>query len=63
MFRIQTELPCGAVSIGTIRKDEDGAKKVFDSYIRQIKAMTGLVADVILSDDGVEVQREHIRAN
>ena len=62
MYRIQTEIPCGAVSIGTERKDEATALKAFESYVRQIKAMTGLVADVILSEDGVESQREHIRA-
>ena len=41
-------------------KDEANALKAFESYVRQIKAMTGIVADVILSEDGVEIQREHV---
>jgi hypothetical protein len=60
VFRVQVEMPSGAISIGVERKDEEGAKKAYAAYLRQIKLMPYFTADVILSDDGVELQREHI---
>lgn len=64
MFRIQTELPCGSVSRGVEKTDEEDALKVFDSFVRQINAFpTDYVADVILSEDGVEVKREHVHVS
>jgi hypothetical protein len=61
MFRVQTELPCGAMSVGIEKTEEESATKVFDSFVRQIAAFPkDYVADVILSEDGVELKREHI---
>lgn len=60
MYRVQVEMPSGAVSIGVERKDEEGALKAFNAYLRQVKVMPYFTADVILSEDGVEIQREHI---
>jgi hypothetical protein len=63
MFRVQTELPCGAISVGMETTDETQAIKWVASYVRQLKAMTGLVADVLLSEDGIEIHREHVHAS
>lgn len=64
MFRVQTELPCGAISVGVEKTDEEDAVKVFDSFVRQITAFPkDYVADVILSEDGVEMKREHVHAS
>ena len=63
MFRVQTELPCGAISVGVEKTDEAAAINVFESFVRQIQAFpSDYVADVILSEDGVEMKREHIHA-
>jgi hypothetical protein len=60
VYRVQVSMPSGAVSIGVIRKDEEGAQKAYSAYVRQVRAMPYFTADVILSEDGVELQREHI---
>ena len=63
MFRVQTELPCGAISVGVEKTDEAAAISVFESFVRQIQAFpSDYVADDILSEDGVEMKREHIHA-
>ena len=63
MFRVQTELPCGAVSVGVEKNGHHEAMKVFESFVRQIQEFPkDYVADVILSEDGVEMKREHIHA-
>ena len=63
MFRVQTELPCGAISVGVEKTEQEDAVKVFESFVRQIEAFPkDYVADVILSEDGVEMKREHVHA-
>jgi hypothetical protein len=63
VFRVQVEMPSGAISIGVERNDEEGALKAYEAYVRQIKTMSYITADIILSDDGVEIQREHVSTN
>lgn len=60
MFHIHTELPSGAVSRGYDRQDEVAAINTFAAIVMQLKAMKNYVIDVVLTEDGVELQRERI---
>jgi hypothetical protein len=60
MFNIKTELPSGASSIGYNRKTSEEALTTFARVVEQCRAENNYTIDVILTEDGVEIQREHI---
>jgi hypothetical protein len=60
MFNIRTELPSGAISRGYDRTTVESAEFTFTRVVSQCKAMKDYVIDVVMTDDGVELQREHI---
>jgi hypothetical protein len=60
MFRIHTELPSGAISIGYERDDAEKANATFDRVVAQVREMKNYTIDVVMTDDGVELQREHV---
>ena len=60
MYTVRVETPSGAQSRGYDRPTEEQALKVFAQVVEQIRAMTRFAADVILSEDRTEIQREHI---
>lgn len=60
MFNIRTELPSGAVSRGYDREDDD-ALSWFEKVKAQLAAMK-FVGDLVLCEDGVELQRETFNA-
>lgn len=60
MFNVHTELPSGAVSRGYDRQDQVAAINTLAAMYMQLKEMKGYVIDVVMTEDGVEVQREHI---
>lgn len=61
MYRIQVEMPSGAISIGTEREEEEKALATFESYFRQMSVWRNFSADVLLSEDGVETHRLEVR--
>jgi hypothetical protein len=60
MFNIHIEVPSGAVSRGYERETEEEAVKVFERNVAQIKPWDGIVCDVVMTEEGKEVKREHI---
>jgi hypothetical protein len=60
VFNIRTELPSGAISIGYERPTADKANTTFDRVVAQCREMKKYTIDVILSEDGVELKRDHI---
>jgi hypothetical protein len=60
MFNIYQEMPSGARSQGLDALTDDLALKQFERMVSQAKNCKGLVEDVVLTEDGVELQREHI---
>lgn len=62
MFNVHSELPCGAVSRGYDRTEEEKALSTFARMVSQVRVWKDYVIDVVLTEDGIEVQREHINA-
>ena len=60
MFNISIELPSGARSRGFERDTEEKALAAFNTAVDQVRQMKNFTADVILTDIGIEVKREHI---
>ena len=60
MLNIHTELPCGSISRGYDHQDESRALTTFARVVAQVKSWKKVVIDVVLMEDGVELQREHI---
>jgi hypothetical protein len=60
MYNIHTEIPSGAISRGYEVSEKEKADLFFGSMVRQITSMTGMVADVVMVEDGQEIQRRRI---
>jgi hypothetical protein len=63
MFNIKTELPCGAVSRGYERKNQQEASLTFIRVVQQCREFKNYIIDVILMEDGIEIQREHVNTH
>ena len=61
MFNIRTELPSGAISIGYERPTAERANNTFARVVAQCREMKNYTIDIILSEDGVELKREHVK--
>ena len=61
MLHIHTEMPNGAMSVGYNIEAEEKAQRWFDKIVMQLKAMD-FVGDVVLSDIGIDIKREHLGA-
>jgi hypothetical protein len=60
MYNIHTEMPSGSVSRGYDRKTEEEASVVWKQVLSQLRAWKEFKADVVMTDGGIEVRREHI---
>ena len=60
VYKIQVEMPSGAISIGTERAEEEKALATFKSYHDQMLRWSKFTASIILSEDGVEIQRDQV---
>jgi hypothetical protein len=60
MFNVHTELPSGAVSRGYDRTDEVAAINTLARMVQQCHEMKNYTIDVVLTENGVEIQRERI---
>jgi len=62
MLNIHTVMPLGNRSRGYDRKTEEEASEAFQRMVTQIRAWKNYTVDVVMTDEDVEVQREHIHA-
>lgn len=60
MFNVQIEMPSGAVSQDHMFADEAEARKLFDTFVGQMKPWQNFSAVVTLSADGKQIDRTEI---
>ena len=60
MYNVGVEMPSGAQSRGYDRPTEDKASRIFAQVVAQVLEFPRFAADVILSEDRTEIQRERI---
>jgi len=60
MLNIHTVMSLGNRSRGYDRKTEEEASEAFQRIVIQIRAWKNYTVDIVMLDEEIEVQREHI---
>ena len=60
MFNVHTQMPLGNTSRGYNFPDQEKATEAFDRMVFQTRSWKNYVVDIVMTDEDIEVQREHI---